>query len=223
MIRLKIEGMENLPASGSLIIIANHFSWYEAPLINIYLPYDTIWIGARELEEHWFANLIMRIYRAIPVWRGQVDRQALKKAIKMLKADGVLGIMPEGNIDPALQERVMKGEMAAHDGATSRGSAKLIRGRPGVAYLAATSNAKILPIAFLGTELVSTNIKRLRRTSVTMRIGEPFGPLVLPSGVRGKARKEALQVLVDGMMGEIAQLMPAENRGRYKVDELSHS
>ncbi len=215
-LRLKIEYMGKLPASGPLILIANHFSWFEAPLLYLYLPYESIWFGAQEVAEHPFVRLLMRLYHAIPVWRGQVDRQALRQALSTLEHNGVLGIMPEGNIDPDLVETVRAGELAAHSGSNSRLSGQLIRGRPGAAYLAATSGAPVLPIAFIGTEQIQANMRRFRRTSIAMRVGAPFGPVSLPAGMRGQARKAALQQIADQMMGEIAALMPAENRGVYR-------
>jgi 1-acyl-sn-glycerol-3-phosphate acyltransferase len=101
------------------------------------------------------------------------------------------------------------------EGMNSRLSAQLIEARPGSAYLATRSQARILPIAFLGTEQILANIRRLKRTKVTMRIGPVFGPLVIDQTLRGPARRQRLDEYGDEMMRHIAALMPPENRGPY--------
>jgi 1-acyl-sn-glycerol-3-phosphate acyltransferase len=215
-VKLTITGQENLPKTPQpMLLIANHFSWFEAPLCYINLPYDSRWFAAKELEEIWLVRLIIRLFRAIPVFRGQVDRDALKVALAGLANGDVIGILPEGGIDPDTQERAQRGESVAHDAEYTRQNAELMRGRPGAGYLAVKSGVQILPVAFLHVEQVWENMKRLRRTAVTMHIGKPFGPMVIPPEVKGRARRLALQGVADEMMGQIAELMPAKNRGIY--------
>ena len=78
-LRLEIEGWEHLPPSGPLVIIGNHFSIYEAPLLMVFLPYgDRItWLAATELQESRVLKALIRLFNIIPVWRGQPDRVAL--------------------------------------------------------------------------------------------------------------------------------------------------
>ena len=85
-LRLEIEGREHLPASGPLVIIGNHFSIYEAPLLMVFLPYgDQItWLAATELQESRILKAFIRLFNIIPVWRGQPDRAALRRAFDWL-------------------------------------------------------------------------------------------------------------------------------------------
>ena len=218
-LRLEIEGREHLPPGGPLVIIGNHFSIFEAPLLMVFLPYgDRItWLAATELQESRILKALIRLFNVIPVWRGQPDRAALRRAFDWLAEGGLVGIMPEGGVDDSLRHLTLAGQQTTlHGGPSSRLDAQLITPRPGAAYLAVRSGAPILPTAFLGTELILPNLKRLRRTPVRMIIGPVFGPLVIDPALPKSERRAQLDELGHEMMRHIAALMPPENRGPYR-------
>ncbi|MCB9421067.1 MAG: 1-acyl-sn-glycerol-3-phosphate acyltransferase [Ardenticatenaceae bacterium] len=215
-IDLEITGEENLTEERPLIIIGNHFSLFEAPLIELHLPFKFTFFAAVELEQNAAVRLLLSVIDAIMVHRSRADREALRQATAVLQAGGRLLIMPEGGIDPELRDTLARGEERPFtEGMNSRISGQLIAARPGTAYLATRSQARILPIAFLGTEHILDNIRRLKRTKVTMHIGPVFGPLILDPVLRGPARRHQLDAYGDEMMHHIAALMPPENRGPY--------
>lgn len=216
-ISVEVEGRENIPPKGPLIIISNHFSIFEPPLTVINLPYIPIYMAAVEHQSHWVMRLIMKAFELIPVWRGQVDREAIRRALQLLAAGGILGLMPEGGVLPELMDSINTGQQVSDVpfAETGRMSAQLIEARPGTAYIAARSQAPILPIAFLGTEQIAVNMTRWRRTKVKMIIGRSFGPLSLDENLRGAARRDCLNALGETMMQELAALLPPENRGPY--------
>ena len=88
MMKIEIEGWENLPAGGPLLVIGNHFGLFEAPILLSFLPYrDRItWLAATEVQESRILKALMGLYRIIPVWRGQPDRNALHAALGWLAA-----------------------------------------------------------------------------------------------------------------------------------------
>ena len=216
LFRLTVTGEENLPQDGPLIVISNHFSWFEAPLILVHLPYHTQFLAAMELRRYSWFRLFAYAFEIIPIWRGQVDRDAIREASKVLADDGVIGIFPEGGVDPDLQQRVADGEVIVEvQGHISRLSGELIRARPGAAYLAVRTDARIVPVAFEGTEHALENVRHGRRTDVKMRIGPPFGPLSISSQLRGTAKREEINQLGDEMMEHLAALFPPEKRGPY--------
>jgi 1-acyl-sn-glycerol-3-phosphate acyltransferase len=222
MVKLTIVGRENLPSGDEpLILIGNHFSLLEPPLFGLYLPYNLTFFGAAELrEKSRFVRLVYSVINIIPVHRGQVDRAALRQAAEVLAQGGQLVIMPEGGIDEAHRDALASGQdTSATDNINSRLSAQLIPPRPGSAYLAVRSMARIVPIAVVGGEQVLGNLRRLRRTKVTMRIGKPFGPFQLDSFLRGAARRQQIDEYGHEMMRQIAALLPPENRGPYKLLE----
>lgn len=127
-----------------------------------------------------------------------------------------MGVFPEGGVDPELQETIAQGkQIHGVAGHASRLNPALIPARPGAAFLAVQSPLRVLPVALVGTEQILGNLKRWRRTTVIMRVGKPFGPLILDKSLRGQAKREALDALGDEMMHQIAALLPAENRGVY--------
>lgn len=217
LFRITIAGRENLiSGAGPLVIISNHFSWFEAPLIRLYLPYQITYLAATELQRFRFLRYLMRLFDVIPIWRGQVDRRALRAALGRLQQNGIICIFPEGGIDPDLQARIAGGEQIEETrGHLTRASAQLIPARPGAAYLALRGRARILPIAFMGTEKTFENLRRWRRTDVQMIIGPAFGPLTYEGGRRQAPDREQLNRAADEMMRRLAALLPPENRGPY--------
>lgn len=218
LLKVEVRGREHVPASGPYIAIGNHFSWFEIPLLFHYLPQSPAVFGAREMVDLPPLRFLAWLFPVIPVWRGQVDRQALRQALQVLQDGGILGIFPEGGIDPELQDAISRGhQFARTEGQNSRHPAVLIKAHAGPAYLAVESGAPILPVAYMGTEHVLNNLRRLRRTPVTVCFGPLFGPLTLPASVRGVGRRQALDDFADGMMREVAALMPPAYHGVYAI------
>lgn len=217
-LKLEIEGWEHLPPGGPLVVIGNHFSIFEAPILMVFLPYQDrlTWLAATELQESIVLKALIRLFNVIPIWRGQPDREALRQTLDWLAGGGVIGIMPEGTVDESLRRLTLAGQQTGlHGGPSSRLNAQLITPRPGAAYLAVRSGAPVLPVAFLGTERITHNLRRLRRTPVRMNIGPVFGPLAIDPSLPKPARREALDELGHEMMRHMAALLPPENRGPY--------
>src|SRR3954469_23547076 len=164
---IKVEGRENLPAPTRrpLMVISNHFSWFDAPILAIQLPFQPAFVVATESMQRWWVRGFIRLFDGIPIWRGQVDRNALRQSIDALKRGLVLGVFPEGGMNPDNSERVARGEqipeIRQH---ASRRSGALIRGRSGSALLAVQSATYILPVAIIGSENILDNLPHLRRT-----------------------------------------------------------
>lgn len=217
--RLEIEGWENLPPGGPLIVIGNHFSLFEGPMLLAFLPYGDrqTWMAATELQDSAVLKAFFKLYDIIPVWRGQPDRTAIHRALDWLASGNVVGIMPEGGVDETLRPLTMAGvQTGLHEGPNERASAQLITPRPGAAYLAVRSGAPVLPAAFLGTEKVLSNLRRLRRTPVRMIIGPVFGPLTIDPALPKNERRAILDQYGHEMMRHMAALLPPENRGPYR-------
>jgi 1-acyl-sn-glycerol-3-phosphate acyltransferase len=225
LLNIQVEGAEHVPNQGPLIVIANHFSWFDAPLLTLYLPFQPSFLVASESQRFWFVRLFMRAFHGIPIWRGRVDREALSTALATLRQGRVVGIFPEGGIDPRNVERRSRGNAIANEapdnyGFVSRDNAQLTYPEPGTAYLALQSQARILPVALLGTEKILSNLFCFRRTDVVVRIGEPFGPLAVKAKLAGEERRQRLQRVAEGIMHRIAALFPPENRGPYRDSKL---
>lgn len=217
VLKITVVGRENLPPKGEpLIVICNHFSWFEAPLLYGKLPYDIIYLGSAEVWEHPIGKRLALSFRAIQIHRGRPEREALKQALKVLNEGRVLGIFPEAGIDPDLRPLTDSGmNVAGINGQSSRIPPRLIPVRPGAAYFAVKSGAMILPTAVLNGEYILTNLGKFKRTPVKIIIGKPFGPLTVDKSLRGVAKRDAIDALGDEMMRHIADLLPPEQRGPY--------
>ena len=222
LLNVTVDGRENVPEDGPLIVIANHFSWFDAPLLTLYLPFQPAFMVASESQRFWFVRMFMRISRSIPIWRGRVDRKAINVAISRLRQGKAIAIFPEGGIDPRLAERRSRGEKIVEDdyGFISRHDAQLTHPEPGTAFLAIHSQARLLPVALLGTEKILPNILRFRRTDVTVRIGPAFGPLTVETSLQKNERRRRIDQLAQQIMHRVAILFPPENRGPYRQAEV---
>jgi 1-acyl-sn-glycerol-3-phosphate acyltransferase len=212
-----LEGVEHLPRRPiGMILIANHFSWFDPIILALALPFTPAFLVATEVERHWWVRMFTRLFDCVPVWRGQVDRNALRRAQQALAEGKVLGIFPEGGINPELSERVRRGEtVPVLQGNIGRIDTQLVRARPGAVLLALSSEARVLPVALIGTEAIYPNLRAWRRTQITVRVGPSFGPLLIEESLSGRARRQRLDELADMMMQRIAALLPAKYRGPY--------
>jgi 1-acyl-sn-glycerol-3-phosphate acyltransferase len=216
--KVTIEGVENIPASGPLIVVANHFSLFEVPLLGLYLPYMPTFMGAAELRENKLMAFGMELYQVIPVKRGVADHEALKKALTVLGNGGVVSIFPEGGITAEAVQVASQGLSTNHmTNHSSRLEATLISARPGTAYMALKSGAPLLPVSFLGTEKLEGHLQRYRggRVPIHIKIGPVFGPLKLEEIANGRGKRDQLEELGHDIMRRIADLLPPENQGVY--------
>jgi len=219
ILRITVDGYENVPTEKPLIVTANHFSWFDAPLLTLHLPVRPAFLIATESQRFWFVRMFMKAFNGIPIWRGRVDREAIRRAMSVLQQGDAIGIFPEGGIDPRLRKSRMQGEKIieqdryAH---VARYDGQLTHPQPGTAYLAIESQAQILPVALLGTENILNNMLRLRRTDVTILIGQPFGPLTIEQNLSKAERRQNLNRQAEQIMVRIAALFPRNRRGPYR-------
>lgn len=187
-------GEENIPQEGPLIITGNHFSFADSvAILHVAPPSIEMFSGANPAFTPGWAKLLPRLWGVLYVFRGTGSRQAIRDAESVLKQGGFFGIFPEGGA-----------------------WAEMLRpARPGTAYLAARTDARILPVGFTGfNDVFPLRIKNKPR--VTIRVGKPYGPVSV-SG-RGRERREQLDELGDRIMKEIANLLPDRLRGRFSSD-----
>src|SRR6266704_299507 len=122
--RYRVSGREKVPATGALLIVANHLSWYDPILLAVILP-RRVWIFTKAEIFRWpIAGAACRATGQIPVHRGSSDRAALEKGLEYLREGKAVMVFPEGTV--ARQEQMI----AAHSGA---------------AMLALRSGATVLP------------------------------------------------------------------------------
>lgn len=159
--RPDVRGAENVPATGPVILAANHRSAIDTAVIPIVAPRPVAFLGKAEYftGKGVKARLLAAFLSAlgyVPVERGNAAAglAALGAARTVLDNGGAFGIYPEGT-------RSLDG--------------RLHRGHTGVAALALATGAKVVPVALLGTErLLPVGKKIPRLAKVSVRFGEPL-------------------------------------------------
>ncbi|MFH1485864.1 MAG: lysophospholipid acyltransferase family protein [Chloroflexota bacterium] len=192
--RWEVHGREHVPRHGSLIVVANHIHVIDPPVLSASIPRRVTFMAKVELYRPLFSGLFMRAIGAFPVYRGMLDRRALRRAMGALAHGDALGIFPEGR--------------RSRDG-------RLQQAQRGAALIALRSGAPIVPVGISGTENVRGILGLLRRPRLVVNIGHPF---YLPA-IEGKNGTSALDFYIEHIMVRIAALLPESYRGVYQTDE----
>jgi 1-acyl-sn-glycerol-3-phosphate acyltransferase len=191
----EVEGRENLPEGGPLLVVGNHFSFVDPVAMLHATTWPIEFLGGIERPNApWITQFIPYVWGYIEVPRGTGGLQGLRQAEAVLKQHGVMGIFPEA------------GSWAT----------VLRPARPGTAYLAARTNARILPMGMIGMEDLFPTLRKGKRPTVKVRVGEVIGPF--NTSGRGKERREQLDEIGHTIMRKIADLIPPEKRGYYSDD-----
>lgn len=184
--------LEKVPQRGPLILLSNHTSNIEGPIYYVYLhPRKRTALGKQELWENPVTRFLMDAWGVIPIRRGLMDRRTLEACFRALDSGYMLGVAPEG---------------------TRSRSGVLHRGRTGATFLATRRNVPILPMVQWGLQHFSKNLKKLKKTRVHIRVGQPF--FVEKAG-GGSVTSTDRKRMTEEMMYQMAKLLPPALRGRY--------
>ena len=192
---LTIEGQENFPTEGPLVVIGNHFSFVDPAAFVRVSPVPIEFVGgAVNPHAPKIVLFIPRLWGFLPVKRGTGSTFALREAEKVLNRGGILGVFPEaGNWAQVLRPP-----------------------RPGAAFLVSRTDARVLPIGLDNFDQVFPSLKRFKRAKVTVKIGKPYTPVKVTG--KGPERRQQLDEMGHEMMRKIAELIPPEKRGHYSDD-----
>ena len=151
--RIQVTGLEHLPSSGPVLIAGNHTGFLDGPVVFILLPRPSAFLVKSELYDTPFRR-VLEFARQIPVRRGSPDRTALRRALGVLRAGGVLGVFPEG----------------------TRGEGRLESVQHGIGYLALRAGCPVVPVVCVGTAEALPKGRKLPRwrTPVTVAFGPAF-------------------------------------------------
>jgi 1-acyl-sn-glycerol-3-phosphate acyltransferase len=198
--RPRVEGRENIPTEGAVILASNHLSFIDSIAIPIaaapravhFLAKSDYFTGTG--VKGWLSRNFFTAVGAIAVERGagQAALDALDRQKQILAAGAAVALHPEGT--------------RSRDG-------RLYRGRTGIAYLALETGAPVVPIGLIGTDRVMPVGAKIPsfRERVTVRFGKPLDLTGHGPASSGKARRTA----TDEIMAAIHELSGQELAGVY--------
>ncbi len=180
--RVRVHHAERVPRTGPLVLVANHSSLMDGPLLYGMVRRNSVFLIKTELFRGALGWFLRRIGQ-IPVRRGEPDRTPLLAAVRVLRAGGLVGVFPEG---------------------TRGGGGDMSNAQHGAAWLARTSGAQVLPVACRGTRRPEGRGRRL-----LPRVDVLFGePVTLPAA-KGRA---GLLAATDQVRAELVGLIAELDR-----------
>lgn len=127
--KIEIEGKENIPEHGGVLLCCNHISNFDPPFLGAYIKRPTRYMAKQELFEKPILKQLLPKLGAFPVKRGGADKQTLRKGMAYLNDQEILGLFPEGT--------------RSKDG-------KLGKGLAGAGFFALKTDAVVIPCAIIG-------------------------------------------------------------------------
>lgn len=189
---LTVEGRENIPEAGGVVIACNHTMGPDYVILGYASPRQVFYMAKSESFEinPWLSKFLHAV-GTFPVERFSQDAEALNEAIALVKSGKVLGMFPEG---------------------TRSRTGSLNAGRSGTVRIAANANAPIVPAIVLNSKKLLYRFKHpfAPRDHMTVRFGKP---IVVDAAILDDP--DALREATEQMMISIARLLPAEQRGVY--------
>jgi len=163
--RLRVEGTDRVPRAGPAIVAANHVSALDGVVLALTTSSRskrmTRFLVAAEFFRKIRFGWALRLYRQIPLRRGQNDQGALDVAVETIRDGALAGIFPEGTVNPE------------PDAGPSRG-------RRGAARIALATGAPVVPVGIWGTQdrwpKSGLHVRRPWRPVVAVSYGEPISP-----------------------------------------------
>ncbi|MDT4913729.1 MAG: 1-acyl-sn-glycerol-3-phosphate acyltransferase [Pseudonocardiales bacterium] len=162
--RVEMRGLENVPASGPVILAVNHRDFLDGPLLFGFVRRPVSFLVKTEAFTRLWTPMLEGTGQ-IPVVRHRPDFGAVRLSLRLLQGGGVIGIFPEG----------------------SRGDGLVKIARPGVGYLALRTGAQVVPVACHGTDSLMHR-RSVRRPVVLVCFGEPLDLGRVPDGQRVNRR-----------------------------------
>ena len=152
--RLRVDGIENIPRRGAVILAANHISWLDPPLVALKVPRKVTFVSKTTFHKNLFTRSIIKSIGIIPL-RQHNGTVGMVSTMKSLKKGIPLVIFPEGT-------RNFSGK-------------PFLPASPGVALLAEGAKAPVIPVYLEGTNKALPNRARIfRPRQVRIFYGKPL-------------------------------------------------
>lgn len=184
--RTRIVGRDRVPSEGGLLILSNHLSFADPPMLAVAIPRNIDFLAMVEIFHKPVLGGFARALGAFPVDRSRVDQQAARETIRRLRAGRCVVIFPEGGIRLG-EDSVLGGNPVF---------------RPGAGAIASLGRAAILPVIVRDTRKpynwrnwLPMGRGRFGRETMSATIGHPFC-LWSPPGLSNEERRRAARELL---------------------------
>lgn len=176
LFRLRVEGQGHVPASGGVLLVANHASYLDPPVVGCALNRPVRFMAKAELFEIPVLRWLIRKLGAFPVQRGGFDRRAVRRAIELLREGEVVCLFPEG---------------------TRTRTGSLLPFQRGAGLIALRAGVPVLPIGIVNTFKPFAGGRFLPRP-IVVRIGKPI-PLPTGEGDDREHSQRITQLMAEGV------------------------
>lgn len=180
--RVRVHHRDRIPATGPVVLVANHTTMLDGPLLFGLLGRRVVFLVKQEMFGG-PAGWGLRRIGQLAVRRGEPDPGPLRAAVAVLRGGGAVGMFPEG----------------------TRGSGDVAAAQHGAAWLARTTGAVVLPVVCRGTRRPGGSGRRWR-PRIDVLVGEPLG---IPGG-GGRAglaaATETVRAELAGMVRELDEI-----------------
>lgn len=177
-VRIRVTGRHHLPKDGAYLLICNHISHFDPPILAAVMWRQMSWVVALEMFQHPVGDFFFRGIDSIPVDRDGADRAAVREIIRRLRAGRPVGLFPEGGI-------------RSHE-------ASVLGGQPmdeSVGALAQLGHVPVVPCVVMGTDKLYAKRNWWWRTTLDFRFGPviplPADPALSSKDVRAEVTKQA--------------------------------
>ena len=149
-------GRDNIPQKDSFIVVSNHGSLLDPPLLGHALGRNISFMAKAELFKVPFLGLIIKACGAYPVKRGIADKNTIKTACKKLSNDNCIGIFIDG---------------------TRQKNGRVNKPKQGAALLAFKNQKLLLPVAIVNSHRVMRFKFGIPLFSkIVIKVGKPIQP-----------------------------------------------
>lgn len=150
--RGRIYGAENVPAEGPFVVVSNHASDFDPPILSSSMRRPVAFMAKEELFKVPILKQAITLYGAYPVKRESADRSAIRSAMQSLENGWATGVFLQG---------------------TRTSDGRITEPKLGAALIAAKAKAPLLPVSLWGTHAIASKDSKLpRAVPLTIRIGK---------------------------------------------------
>lgn len=96
--RVAVQGLENLPSQGGVLLLGNHISWVDWAMVQIASPRPVRFVMLKTVYQRWYLRWFFKALGCIPIERGKGAEQALADVAEQLNDGEVVCLFPEGAI-----------------------------------------------------------------------------------------------------------------------------